>query len=98
MSVISDPRARREIRARRTTMKTEKRTITNESGKQITLMIDPENTIQHISSAVEWTITPAQWRRLVRESDNTAWRTERGATIAWTCHPHAAACRYPGRW
>jgi len=75
----------------------EQRTITNESGKTIIIMIDPDNTLQHIYSAVEWTITPAQWRRLVRESDNTAWRTERGATISWTCHPHASDCRYPGR-
>ncbi len=78
-------------------MSTEKRTITNESGKSITIMIDPANTIQHIHSAVEWTITASQWRRLVRESDNTAWSTERGATIAWTCYPYAAGCKYPGR-
>ena len=75
----------------------ERRKITNGSGKSLSMMIDPTNTIQHIYSAVEWTITPAQWRRLVRESDNTAWRTERGATIRFTCHPHAADCKYPGR-
>lgn len=78
-------------------MKKQKRTITNENGKSITMMIDPENTLQHIWNEVEWTLTEAQWRRLVRESDNTAWSTERGATIAWTCHPHAANCKYPGR-
>ena len=66
-------------------MKTERRTITNESGKQITMLINPENTIQHIYSAVEWTISPSQWRRLVRESDNTTWRTERGAVIEFHC-------------
>ena len=70
-------------------MKTESCTITNESGKSIT--------IQHIHSAVELTITQAQWRRLVRESDNTVWRTEQGATIAWTCYPYATGCKYPGR-
>ena len=75
----------------------ERRKITNGSGKTITMMIDPAATTQHIYSAVEWTITPAQWRRIVRESDNTAWTTERGAIIAWTCYPHAAGCRYPGR-
>jgi hypothetical protein len=79
-------------------MKTEKRTITNESGKQITLMIDPSNTNMHIHNEVEWTLTEAQWRRLVRESDNTAWRTERGATIAWTCYPYSAGCKHPGRF
>lgn len=76
-------------------MSTEKRTITNESGKTITIMIDPANT--NIHSAVEWIITPAQWRRLVRESDNTAWSTERGAIIAWTCYPYAFLCKHPGR-
>ncbi len=59
-------------------MSTEKRTI----------MIDPANTTQHIYSAVEWTITASQWRRLVRESDDTAWSTERGAIIEWTCYAH----------
>ena len=76
-------------------MSREKRTITNESGKSITIMIDPANT--NIHSAVEWIITASQWRRLVRESDNTAWRTERGAIIAWTCYPYALGCKYPGR-
>ena len=89
-------------------MNPEKRTITNKSGKAITIMIDPENTIQHIPGlAEEWTITASQWRRLVRESDNTAWRTERsdntpwsterGATIAWTYYPYVAGCKHPGR-
>lgn len=78
-------------------MSKEKRTIANESGKKITIMIHPWNTIQHIHSEVEWTITPSQWRRLVRESDNTPWRTERGAIIAWTCYPYAACCKHPGR-
>ena len=79
-------------------MSTEKRTITNESGKSITIMIDQANTTQHIPGfAVEWTITASQWRRLVRESDNTAWRTERGATIAWTCYPFASGSKHPGR-
>lgn len=75
----------------------EKRIITNGSGKSIIMMIDPAKTIQHIWHTVEWTITPSQWRRIVRESDNTAWSTERGATIAWTCYPHAASCKYPVR-
>lgn len=75
----------------------EKRTITNESGKAITIMFDPERTYPYIYSAVEWIITPAQWRRLVRESDNTPWKTERGATIAWTCYPYASGCKHPGR-
>ncbi len=78
-------------------MSREKRTITNESGNEIKIMIDPANTIQHIYSEVEWKITPSQWRRIVRESDDTAWSTERGATIAWTCYPYAAGCKYPGR-
>ncbi len=75
----------------------ERRKITNESGKEITILIAPADTIQHIWHTVEWTITPSQWRRIVRESDNTAWSTERGATIAWTCYPYAAGCKYPGR-
>jgi hypothetical protein len=62
-------------------MSTEKRTITNESGKSITIMIDPANTNQHIHNEVEWTLTEAQRKRIRRESDNTAWRTERGAVI-----------------
>ena len=68
-------------------MSTQKRTITNESGKSITLMIDPENTIQHIWNKVEWTISPSQWRRLVRAAGggNTTWRTERGAVIEFHC-------------
>ena len=75
-------------------MSKQKRTITNESGKRITMMIDPEDTIQHIWNEVEWTISPAQWRRLVRESDgDTTWRTERGATIRFTCLPHATNCK-----
>ena len=79
-------------------MNPEKRTITNKSGKAITIMIDPADTIQHIPGlAEEWTITASQWRRLVRESDNTPWSTERGATIAWTCYPYAAGCKHPGR-
>lgn len=78
-------------------MSKEKRTITNESGKSITIMIDPANTTQHIYSAVEWTITASQWQRIVRESDNTAWSTERGATIEWTCYPYVHACKFPGR-
>jgi len=81
---------------RRNTMSREKRTITNESGKSITIMIDPEDAIQHINS-IEWTVTAAQWFRLVRESDNTVWRTEDGAVIEWTCHPVAYGCKYPGR-
>ena len=76
-------------------MSKEKRTITNESGKSITIMIDPANT--NIHGAVEWMITASQWRRLVRESDNTPWRTGLGSTIAWTCYPYAAGCKYPGR-
>jgi len=86
-----------QTRRKEGTKMREQRKITNGSGKTITIMIDPNNTIQHIYCGVEWAITPAQWRRLVRESDNTAWRTERGATIAWTCYPFAAGCRYPGR-
>ena len=78
-------------------MSREKRTITNESGKTITIMIDPADTIRYIRGEVEWPITAAQWRRLVRESDNTPWSTEHGATIAWTCYPYAAGCKYPGR-
>ena len=78
------------------TMK-ERRKITNGSGKTIAIMIDPTDTTQHISSAVEWTITPAQWRRLKAESDDSAWKTERGAIIAWTCYPHACECKRPGR-
>ena len=78
-------------------MSKEKRTITNKAGKEITIMIDPADTIQHIYSGVEWIITPAQWRRLVRESDNTAWSTERGTTIVWTCYPYASRCKHPGR-
>ena len=79
-----------------------KMTITNEYGKKLSFWIDPENMSPHNfdgnSDEVEWTITASQWRRLVRESDNTAWHTEDGATILWWCYPHAAACRYPGRW
>ena len=75
----------------------ERRTITNESGKQITLMIDPNNTTQHTYAKVRWTLTKSQWRRLVRESDNTVWKTEFGATILFDCHPLIAGCRYPGR-
>jgi len=75
----------------------EKRIITNETGKEIAIMINPERTIQHIYNVVEWTITPAQWRRLVRESDYTAWMTESGATIVWMCYPHASGCMFPGR-
>ena len=78
-------------------MSKEKRTITNESGKTITIMIDPADAIQYIRGEVEWPITAAQWRRLVRESDITAWRTERGATIAWTCYPSASGCKHTGR-
>lgn len=71
-------------------MSTEKRTITNESGKSITMMIDH-------ASTNEWTLTESQWKRICRESDNTAWRDERGAFVRFTCHPHAADCKYPGR-
>lgn len=78
-------------------MSTEKRTITNATGKSITIMIDPANTIQHIHSEVEWVLTESQWKRIRRESDNTAWRTERGAVIRFTCIPYAAECKYPGR-
>jgi hypothetical protein len=79
-------------------MSASKRKITNESGKSITILIGPENTIlQTHYRGVEWAITPAQWRRLVRESDNTAWSTERGFPISWTCPPYAAYCKYPGR-
>lgn len=78
-------------------MSTEKRTITNESGKSITMMIDPANTIRHMYNNVEWTVSESQWKRIVRESDNTSWRTEKGAVIGFTCHPHAAYCKYPGR-
>ena len=78
-------------------MSKQKRTITNGSGKQITMLIDPSNTNMHIHNEVEWTLTEAQWSRIVRESDNTAWSTERGAVIRFTCAPHAADCKYPGR-
>lgn len=78
-------------------MSTEKRTITNESGKSITLLIDPADTNQHIYNKVEWTLSESQWKRIVRESDNTSWSTEKGATILFTCAPHAAGCKYPGR-
>ena len=78
-------------------MKTELRTITNGNGKTINLRIAPSDTTQHIWHTVEWTITASQWRRIVRESDDTAWSTERGATVAWTCYPYAAGCKYPGR-
>ena len=79
-------------------MSAEKRTIMNESGKQITMMIDPADTNQHIHNEVEWTLTKSQWKRICRESDgNNTWRTERGAVIRFTCAPHAACCKYPGR-
>lgn len=78
-------------------MSIEKRTITNESGKTLTMMIDPANTIQHIYGEVEWTVSESQWKRLVKESDNTAWSDERGAFIRFTCLPYAGGCRYPGR-
>ena len=78
-------------------MSKEKRTITNESGKQISIMIDPAQTNQHIWNSVEWTVTDSQWKRIVAESDNTFWTTEKGAVITFTCHPYAADCKYPGR-
>lgn len=78
-------------------MSMEKRTITNESGKSITMKIDTANTNQHMYNEVEWTLTESQWKRIVRESDDTAWSTESGATILFTCSPHAADCKYPGR-
>lgn len=78
-------------------MSIEKRRITNDNGKTLTMMIDPENTNQYIYGEVEWTLSDSQWKRLVKESDNTAWRDERGAFIRFTCHPYAADCRYPGR-
>lgn len=78
-------------------MSKEKRTITNESGKEITLMIDPENTNQHIWHTVEWTVTKSQWKRIVAESDCTHWTTEEDAVVKFTCHPFAAECEYPGR-
>ena len=73
------------------------RTITNESGKTIKLMIDPATTLQHIHNEVEWYVSESQWKRLVRESNNTLWRTEKGAIVKFTCFPHAADCKYPGR-
>lgn len=78
-------------------MSTEKRTITNESGKAIDMMIDPANTFQHNYMSVEWILSKAQWKRLVKESDNSAWRTEGGSVIRFTCDPYAAECKYPGR-
>jgi len=93
----AEPKTEKETHA----MSKEKRTITNEYGKTITIMIDPENTAPHNydgnQNEVEWVITPAQWHRLVRESDTTAWHTEDGATILWWCDPYAAGCRFPGR-
>jgi hypothetical protein len=70
-------------------MKKQKRTITNESGKSINMMIDPENTNQHIYSRVEWNVSESQWKRICRASDgnNTTWRTERGAVIEFHCPP-----------
>ena len=67
----------------------QKRTITNESGKQITMMIDPADTNQHIYSRVEWNVSESQWKRICRASDgnNTTWRTERGAVIEFHCPP-----------
>ena len=89
-----------KIKNSRNAMK-EKRTITNEYGKSITIMIDPKDTGPHNydgnENEVEWTISPSQWRRLVRESDSTQWRDEQGAYILWWCDPYAAGCRYPGR-
>lgn len=78
-------------------MSKEKRTITNASGKSLAMMIDPASTNQRIYNEVEWTLTGSQWKRICRESDNTAWHTERGATIRFSCPPHAAGCKYPGR-
>ena len=77
-------------------MKTEKRTITNGNGKTITMMMAPSDT-QHTPSEVRWSLTKSQWQRIVRESDNTAWTTESGATILFDCPPFAADCKYPGR-
>jgi len=67
-------------------MSKQKRTITSERGKRITMMIDPEDTNQHIYSVVEWKLSKSQWRRICREDSNTtaghtAWRTEKGASI-----------------
>jgi len=75
----------------------EKRKITNGSGKTIIMMINPNNTTQHTYDKVRWSLTPYQWKRLVRESDTTAWTTEFGATILFDCPPFTAGCRYPGR-
>ncbi len=75
----------------------ERRKITNGSGKTIMMMIDPANTTLHTYAKVRWALTKSQWRRLVRESDTTAWTTEFGATIVFDCPPFAAGCRYPGR-
>ncbi len=78
-------------------MSKETRTITNESGKQITMRIDPAHTLAHSHMDVVWTVSPAQWKRLVRESNHGAWSTERGAILRFTCHPYAANCKYPSR-
>jgi hypothetical protein len=60
--------------------KKEKRTIQNQSCK-MDMMIDSENTNQHIWNEVEWRISPAQFRRIQEADDGTPWRTEKGARV-----------------
>ena len=60
--------------------KKEKRTIQNQSCK-MDMMIDYENTNQHIWNEVEWRISPAQFRRIQEADDGTPWRTEKGARV-----------------
>ena len=78
-------------------MSKEKRTITNESGTKLILMIDPTQTLQHFYRSVTWPVSPSQWSRIVAASDSSPWETEKGAFIDFDCPPMVAGCLYPGR-
>ena len=80
MHVFPHSKKKKTTKKEREMSKKEKRTIQNQSCK-MDMMIDSENTNQHIWNEVEWRISPAQFRRIQEADDGTPWRTEKGARV-----------------
>jgi hypothetical protein len=78
----------------------QKRELHNEDGsKEISIMLDPANTLQHIWNEVEFTVSKIQWKRICDASAGYFgyWFTEKGAKIFFSVPGKVGRCATPGR-
>lgn len=70
-------------------MKAEKHTLTNARGASLTLYLHPSKIRRTGDYEVEWTISPKQWNRVVKASNqypNSPWFTVFLEEVTFKCH------------